>query len=84
MGAATKTELARWGHSLAVRIPKPVVESARLREGDPLTLSVGRDGTIAIKPARRKYTIEDLVGKITSRNRHGEADWGKPLGKELW
>jgi hypothetical protein len=25
-----------------------------------------------------------LVAKITPENRHGEQDWGKPVGKEEW
>lgn len=84
MSASSKTEIAKWGNSLAVRIPKPVAESARLREGDPLTVSVARDGTIAIKPARRRYALKDMVGRINARNRHGETEWGKPAGKEPW
>jgi antitoxin MazE len=84
MSTAAKTQIAKWGHSLAVRIPRPVAQSARLREGDPLTVVAGRDGAIVIKPARREYRLKDLVGKITPRNRHQETDWGKRVGKEVW
>src|SRR2546425_8422603 len=68
-----KTQLSKWGHSLAVRIPKAVVESARLREGDPLTVE-SRNGAILIRPERR-YSLDDLVSKITAKNRHEETDW---------
>ena len=84
MNATTKTQLARWGNSLAVRIPLRVVETARLREGDELTLAVGRNGAIVIKPAQRKYQLDELISKITARNRHDETDWGPPVGKEAW
>lgn len=84
MSAETKTQLAKWGHSLAVRIPKPVAESARLQEGDQLTVGLGRDGAVVIKPARRKYTLKELVGGITRENRHEETDWGEAVGKETW
>ncbi len=77
-----KTQLSKWGHSLAVRIPKAVVESARLREGDPLTVE-SRNGAILIRPERR-YSLDDLVSKITAKNRHEETDWAPPVGKEIW
>ena len=84
MNATSKTQLARWGNSLAVRIPLRVVETARLREGDELTLAVGKNGTIVIKPARRKYRLDELVSKITARNRHDQTDWGPRVGNEAW
>jgi len=84
MDATTKTQLARWGNSLAVRIPKRVVGTARLREGDEVTLALGKDGAIVIRPARRKYQLDELVSKITARNRHEETDWGPRVGKEAW
>jgi antitoxin MazE len=84
MNATTKTQLARWGNSLAVRIPLRVAETARLREGDALTLAVGKNGAIVIKPAQRKYQLDELVSKITARNRHDETDWGPRAGNEAW
>jgi antitoxin MazE len=77
-----KTQLAKWGNSLAVRIPKSVAESARLRQGQRLTVE-GRRGVIVLKPDGR-YRLADLVSKITPRNRHSETDWGGPVGGEIW
>jgi len=84
MNATTETQLARWGNSLAVRIPLRVVESARLRKGDELTLAVAKNGAIVIKPAQRKYQLDELISKITAHNRHEETDWGARVGKEAW
>ncbi len=83
MRTTTTSQLARWGNSLAVRIPKQVVESAELKEGEPLTLSVRKGGCVVMRPSRRKYRLEDLVSKITPRNRHEETDWGPAVGKEI-
>lgn len=84
MKAGSETQLGKWGNSLAVRIPKTVAESARLAEGDPLRVSLGRDGAIVIKPTRRKHSLRELVGRITAKNRHGNTEWGAPVGKETW
>lgn len=78
------TQLAKWGNSLAVRIPKQVAEQAHLREGDRLELNVTSDGTVVLKSAKPAYAIEHLVEGITLGNRHAETDWGQPMGKELW
>lgn len=78
------TQLAKWGNSLALRIPKALAESAQLREGDPVDLAVTKDRRLLVKPARRRYILKALVSKITAKNRHEETDWGSPLGKELW
>jgi antitoxin MazE len=84
MKVADKTQLARWGNSLAVRLPRRIVESARLREGDPLKLSVGKDGAVVMRPTRRVYRLQELLSGITPKNRHDETDWGGPVGKEIW
>lgn len=78
------TQLAKWGNSLAVRIPKALAEDARLRAGEPITVTVARQGGLVIKSARRKYRLSALVSRITAKNRHQETDWGKPQGKEIW
>ncbi len=77
-------QLARWGNSLALRIPKPLAEDAQLREGDPVTVTVDREGGLVIKAARRRYKLEQLVSRISAKNRHEEVDWGRPKGRETW
>src|SRR5258706_53237 len=34
--------------------------------------------------AQRRYTLEELVARITPENRHEEIDWGPPVGNEVW
>lgn len=80
MGNATT--VSKWGNSLAVRIPQSLAKEARLSEGDCLAMDLDRDGSIVLRPARRKYELSELVSRITSRNRHSETDWGEPQGKE--
>jgi len=55
-----------------------------LRERDELTLAVGKNGAIVIKPAQRRYQLDELISKITARNRHDETGWGPRVGKEAW
>lgn len=79
-----KTQLAKWGNSMAVRIPKTIAQAAKLRPGDHLELAVEPSGTVRIRKSKHKPTLEELVQAITPENRHGEIDWGGPRGQELW
>ncbi len=80
---SAQTQLSKWGSSLAVRIPKPILEAMQLREGDDLAIEV-RDRVILIHPVEHKPTLADLVKGITQANRHSEIDWGPPTGNETW
>jgi antitoxin MazE len=80
---ATTTQVSRWGNSLGVRLPRSVAREARLDDGDTVSVSVD-NGAIVIRPSRPRHSLEELVERITPRNRHGEADWGGPLGDEAW
>jgi antitoxin MazE len=80
----TATTVSKWGNSLAVRIPRAIAKEARLKEGDNLALDFDRDGSIVLRPVRRKYELSELVSRITPKNRHRETDWGQPKGEESW
>jgi antitoxin MazE len=77
------TQIARWGNSLGLRLPKAVAQAARIDEGDQVDVTV-RNGAIVIRPSRRSYSLDALVSHITPKNRHDESDWGTPVGGETW
>ncbi len=79
-----KAHLAKWGNSLAVRIPRTVAEAAKLRKGDRLELAVPRPGAVEIRSVKARPTLAQLVKGITPQNRHDEIDWGPPRGSEVW
>jgi antitoxin MazE len=78
-----KVQVVKWGNSHAVRLSKVVLEKAEMRDGDKLEIHVEK-GRIALEPARPKMTLRNLVARITPQNLHGEQDWGKPVGREVW
>jgi antitoxin MazE len=79
-----KVTVSKWGKSLAIRIPQEITREARLNEGDSLALALLQDGAIVLRSTRPRYDLSELVSRITPKNRHGEMDWGAPLGKESW
>jgi antitoxin MazE len=80
----TDAQIAKWGNSLAVRLPRGIIRDANLAEGDRVSLAVTKDGDILLRAGRPKYSLKELVSGITPKNRHRETDWGKPVGKETW
>jgi antitoxin MazE len=77
-----KAQVAKWGNSLAVRIPKDVAEQARLREGDSIVIEA-LEGRVEVRATEKIPTLEELVAQITPENRHAETDWGRDRGKEV-
>jgi antitoxin MazE len=42
-------QVSKWGNSLAVRLPKALVEKLGLKEGDQLNVVAARDGAIEVE-----------------------------------
>ncbi len=79
-----QASVQKWGNSLALRIPKAFAQQTRIRQGSPVSLTL-ENGRVIMKPLRRrKYKLQELVSRITPKNRHAETDWGAPQGKEVW
>ena len=76
--------VAKWGNSLAVRIPQHLAKEIGLIDGAEVEL-VAIDGNLTIKPRRQKqYSLNELVAGITSTNRHAATDTGMSVGEEVW
>jgi antitoxin MazE len=76
-----KAQMVKWGNSLAVRIPKPILEEARLKEGDFLEIEAG-EGQIELRRATKIPALAQLVSQIAPENRYPEISTGKEVGKE--
>ncbi|HZP38388.1 MAG TPA: AbrB/MazE/SpoVT family DNA-binding domain-containing protein [Methylomirabilota bacterium] len=76
--------LRKWGHSVAIRIPRNVVQAAHLAVDDVVEVRE-ESGRVVIEPLRRKvYDLSELVSGITAANRHEPVDFGPAVGNEVW
>ena len=61
-------QIAKWGNSLAVRLPAAVVEALELKEGDEIEIHVadGRTFGVARKPGRAQLLkrIRSFRGRL--------------------
>ncbi len=50
-----KVELAKWGNSAAIRIPKQILSKLSLAIGDELAIDANEDGCICITPFKSEH-----------------------------
>jgi len=78
-----RATIAKWGNSLALRLPRQVVEKANMKEGAIVDIAV-RAGVLVIKPMRQRYELSDLLTNHESKHRHMAVRWGTRRGEEVW
>ena len=78
-----EVRIRKWGNSLAMRLPKPLLKDAHLEEGSVLDVAVSK-GKLVAKPVAPRYRLEDLLRQVNRKNLHGEVDTGAPQGLEIW
>ncbi len=83
-----KTSVARWGNSLAVRLPKASLEAAGLREGAQIEI-IATAGELVLR--RAQTDCNALVAAMRAAVARGDSpdpdpEWERmpPMGDELW
>lgn len=76
-----ETQVARWGNSLALRIPKALAERLGMVEGRAVELSIEADGLL-VRPRPQQSTLEELLARITPENLPEGGD-DRPMGEEI-
>ena len=79
-----RATIARWGNSLALRIPKAAVEAAGLHEGD--VVDIDEDAGVLHIARARRVDVDALIAAITPENLHRDLAWleTEPRGNEGW
>jgi antitoxin MazE len=77
-----QVQVARWGNSLGLRIPKDVALRVGLRAGARVEIEAEGD-RIVISPARRRYVLADLLEGMTPQAMREAFDWGPDKGREI-
>jgi antitoxin MazE len=79
-----KTRVQKWGHSLAVRIPKSFAAEAGIDQDAVVDLTLV-DGKLILTPLTlSRFSLEHLLAAVTTDNLHNEQDMGSAVGNEVW
>ena len=80
---AKQVQVAKWGNSLGVRLPRDLVVRIGLKEGARVDIDATRDGRIVISRSRRRFTLEELLADMKPSRQHAFEDDG-PKGSEIF
>ncbi|MEH2352661.1 AbrB/MazE/SpoVT family DNA-binding domain-containing protein [Nostoc sp.] len=78
------TVVAKWGNSLAIRLPKALAEQVNVKEGTDITFSISGNSIVITPQQRKKYTLDELLEGMTPDNFYSEIDTGSAVGNEVW
>ena len=76
--------IRKWGHGLALRIPRKLAREAGLREGSVVEVEVQRREVTIEHADEPPLTLENLLEGVTEANLHREVNTGQALGQEMW
>ncbi|MDP3897266.1 MAG: AbrB/MazE/SpoVT family DNA-binding domain-containing protein [Mesorhizobium sp.] len=76
--------VARWGNSLALRIPSAFARELQVQEGGSVDISIV-DGALLVRPVddAHVYDLDVLLSGVTDENRHHELASGNAVGNEF-
>lgn len=82
-----KVQVAKWGNSAAVRLPKSVAQELGLQPGSQLDLVVeGRE--VRLRPVRKtsRELLQEMIAeakRLGLENEPEQVDWGPDRGSEI-
>jgi antitoxin MazE len=77
-----QVQLARWGNSLGLRIPKELAGRLGLKDGARVEIEAEGD-RLVIRTDRPHYRLEELLTGITPEDMREAFDWGPDVGREV-
>jgi antitoxin MazE len=77
-----EVQIARWGNSLGLRIPKDIAVRTGICEGSRVEIEA-EGNRIVITPARPRYVLSDLLKGVTPEAMREAFDWGPDKGREI-
>ena len=66
-----------------MRIPRSLAKRAGIDVDSTVEIDEAAGGIIIKPVGKKEYSLKELLKGITPENRHDEADFGRPVGKEL-
>jgi antitoxin MazE len=78
---ATQVQIAKWGNSLGLRVPRDLAARIGLTEGTRVDVETRGNGLIVTK-SNRRFTLDELLAGMTPEREHRALD-DSPRGAEI-
>jgi antitoxin MazE len=79
-----RARVSKWGNSLAIRLPKAVVASLSVHEGEAVDLMIEGD-RLVVRSTRPRHTLAELVAEMRPEDEPEVLDdvCAPPISEEL-
>jgi antitoxin MazE len=77
-----QVQVAKWGNSLGVRVPRELAVRIGLAEGARMEMTA-EGTTITTSVDRPVYTLDELLTDLTPEVVGGVWSWGPDVGREI-
>jgi antitoxin MazE len=74
-------QVAKWGNSLALRLPKQLAARVGITEGTRVEVTA-EDSRIVVRVDRPVYRLEELLRGLKPGDLQAAFDWGDDVGRE--
>jgi antitoxin MazE len=78
---ATRVQIAKWGNSLGLRVPRDLAARIGLTEGTRVDVEARGDRLVVTK-SNRRFTLDELLAQMTPEREHRAFD-DAPRGSEI-
>ena len=78
------TRIQKWGHSLALRIPKSIATELNLTPNSQVEIKQDGSQIVLIPVKKPRFTLPELLALVNSANLHTEIGTCSPVGNEVW
>lgn len=77
-------KIAKWGNSLAMRLPANLADELGLEPGSEVEIRrAGRELRLLPKASPKRYELSELLKGVTTDNSHPEIPSGPDVGREI-
>ncbi|HYC66134.1 MAG TPA: AbrB/MazE/SpoVT family DNA-binding domain-containing protein [Reyranellaceae bacterium] len=77
-----QVQIAKWGNSLGLRVPRDIAARLGLTEGARVDIEASEDGRIIVTRSRRRFTLDELLSGMAPEREHPLED-DRPAGEEI-
>ena len=80
----TTLQLASWGGSTALRIPKKFLQQLNLTDKSTVKIMINRNNELVVVPYVKRMTIQERFEMYPENYfQEKEVDWGEDVGEEV-
>jgi antitoxin MazE len=79
-----KARVQKLGDGLALLLPSAITDQTGLTADAEVEVSCENGAVVARPVGQPRYTLNELLGRVTDENLHPETDTGPAVGREVW